>query len=340
MGASQMKSRRADAVLFGFDFQRNAAIVLMLENIKNFQALRLEGNDEDIELTMQNGQRVLAQAKAVVNSSSDFSHVRVNLKKALLSLSDGAQDANVDRLIFITNSPNPFNDNESRGVFWAPTRRKFSTLPPSAQDIVRNYLSEITHPLDLDKFYVQFFQFETDDEVERYKVVQEKINDFIGELNANTSPGLGKKLLQIWHENIFVNGSKKDVAIQLKKKDIVWPIMVLETDISRCDDSFIDRFDAGVYDEVVRLYGETIDSCCERIDFFTRVLFDYNQFQSSKKPREKCLDFVDHFWDKYQSEFAVAGIDGEIFEALTKIILYNIVRRRIIIDNIKRGVNL
>lgn len=104
-----MGSRRADAVLFGFDFQRNAAIILMLDNIKNFQALRLEGNDEDIELTMQDGRRILAQAKAVVNSSSDFSHVRANLKKALTSLSDGAQDPNVERLIFITNISILFN---------------------------------------------------------------------------------------------------------------------------------------------------------------------------------------------------------------------------------------
>lgn len=205
---------------------------------------------------------------------------------------------------------------------------------------MENYLSKIAHPLDLNKFYIQFFQFETDDEAERYKVVQAKINDFIGELNTNVSPGLGKKLLQVWHENIFVNGSKKDVAIQLEKKDIVWPIIVLETDINHCDDSIVEQFDTGIYDEVVRLYGEMIDSCCERMDFFTRVLFDYNQFQSSKKPREKCLDFVEHFWCNYQSEFNVQGIDGEILEALTKIILYNIVHRRIVIDNIKRGVNL
>lgn len=335
-----MRSRRADAVLFGFDFQRNAAIVLMLENIKNFQSLRLEGNDQDIELTMQDGKRILAQAKAVVKSSSDFSHVRENLKNALTSLSDVVQDTNVEQLVFITNSTNPFNDNASRSIFWAPTRRQFSTLPPSAQKIVENYLSKIAHPLDLNKFYIQFFQFETDDEAERYKVVQAKINDFIGELNTNISPGLGKKLLQVWHENIFVNGSKKDVAIQLEKKDIVWPIIVLETDINHCDDSIVEQFDTGIYDEVVRLYGEMIDSCCERMDFFTRVLFDYNQFQSSKKPREKCLDFVEHFWCNYQSEFNVQGIDGEILEALTKIILYNIVHRRIVIDNIKRGVNL
>lgn len=50
-----MKSRRANAVLFGFDFQRNAAIVLMLENIKDLHTLRLEGNHEDIELTLDNG---------------------------------------------------------------------------------------------------------------------------------------------------------------------------------------------------------------------------------------------------------------------------------------------
>ena len=45
-----MKSRRANAVLFGFDFQRNAAIILMLENIKELQSIRLESKNEDIEL--------------------------------------------------------------------------------------------------------------------------------------------------------------------------------------------------------------------------------------------------------------------------------------------------
>lgn len=37
-----MKSRRANAVLFGFDFQRNAAIVLMLEHIRDLRYVRME----------------------------------------------------------------------------------------------------------------------------------------------------------------------------------------------------------------------------------------------------------------------------------------------------------
>jgi hypothetical protein len=64
------KSRRANAVMFGFDFQINAAIVLMLENIEDLKSLRLEGNYEDIELELENGQYILAQAKAV---DSNFS---------------------------------------------------------------------------------------------------------------------------------------------------------------------------------------------------------------------------------------------------------------------------
>ena len=35
------RSRRADAVVFGFDFQVNAAIVLFLENVKDVKSLRL-----------------------------------------------------------------------------------------------------------------------------------------------------------------------------------------------------------------------------------------------------------------------------------------------------------
>ena len=46
------RSRRADAVVFGFDFQVNSAIVLFLENIKEVETLCLEGNCEDIELEL------------------------------------------------------------------------------------------------------------------------------------------------------------------------------------------------------------------------------------------------------------------------------------------------
>ena len=49
-----MAKRNASASAFGWDFQVNAAIVLMLENIADAEFVRVEGETEDIEITLSN----------------------------------------------------------------------------------------------------------------------------------------------------------------------------------------------------------------------------------------------------------------------------------------------
>ena len=185
----------------------------------------------------------------------------------MISLSEGNQKVNAQQLILITNSPNPLNEEISRNIFWGTAHRDYGSLPESSQEIIRGYLDNINHPLDTEKFMIQVLPFETDSDIERYKVVKQVVDDFVGELNLNI-PGLGKKLLNIWHEEVFKNGTKKEAAIQLKKKDIIWPIMVIATDVSYCDDSFANIFDSSAYDEIVCQYRDTIESCCERCEFF------------------------------------------------------------------------
>ena len=336
-----MKGRRANAVFFGLDFQVNAAIVLMLENIKELESIKLEGNYEDIALKMDDDSYILAQAKAVVNSSTDFSHVRGNLKKAIRSLSEGAQKANIRKLIFITNSPNPFNDDSTRSLFWGPTRRDYNSLPEVAQKLIDGYLQseEIDTPLNPQDFSIHYFPFETDDDSERYKAVKQCIDDFVGRLNINV-PGIGDKLLTIWHWDIFLNGDKKDPTIFLTKKKIIWPALVITTSIDQCDEAFLSQFDVALYDEIVSRYHDTIDNCCERIDFFSKILFDYQRYQFSGKGSEKIVSFVDSQWEQYVPEFDVDSIDPDVQEALIKIIVYNILRRRYAIEKIKKGVKL
>lgn len=333
------RSRRANAVVFGFDFQVNAAIVIMLENIEDLQSLRLEGDSEDIEIELNNQQYILAQAKAVEKSSSDFRNVRRNLEKALISLSEGSQKVNAQQLIFITNSPNPLNEDVSRSIFWGDAHRSFLSLPGSSQELIKGYVDKIAYPLDLNKFMIQILPFETDNDAERYKAVKRVVDDFIGDLSLNI-PGLGKKLLTIWHEEVFKNGTKNDANIQLRKKDIIWPIMVIATDINYCDDTFADMFDSSIYDEIVYKYRETIDSCCERYEFFIRVLYDYKTYQTSKPLSEKAFDFAINKWEDYLDEFKLEGVDEEIQMGLIQIILYRIVRNRIVIQKIKAEVKL
>ena len=333
------KDRRADAVLFGFDFQVNAAIVLMLENIKSLCTLRLESTNEDIDIELHNGKHILAQAKSIVNSSTDFRNVRNNLKKALKSLSEGSKKVETEKLIFITNSPNPLNESASHDQFWGPSRRSFDQLPKSAKTIINKYLTKIEQPLNVNQFVIQVIPFETDVESEQYKAVAKVIDDFIGDLKLDI-PGIGKQLHRLWRNEVFKNGTKKDTNIILSKKNLIWPIIVITTDIERIDRDFTEQFDSGLFDEVVRRFREVIDSCCERVEFFTKILFDFNSYQYTGKPNEKTISFVKGHWRNYATELEGCGIDSETVEALSKVIVYNVIRRRYEINRIKREVSL
>lgn len=333
------KNRRADAVMFGFDFQVNAAIVLMLENIEYLEYLRLEGNNEDIELKLENDQYILAQAKSVKKSSTDFRNVRTNLKKSVITLSEASQKVDAKQLILITNSPNPLNEDASRSAFYGPAHRSFSSLPDSSQKIIKDCLEGIEQPLDLAKFMIQVLPFETDDDFEKYKVVKQNVDDFVGKLNLNI-PGLGKKLMNIWQNEIFHNGTKENVDIIRNKRDIVWPIIVIATDVERCDDLLLDYFDQSQYDEIIHQYRNLIDSCCERCEFFIKVLHDYNEYKyAGNSLSQKCLDFALNKWEEYLPELKV-DTDAETQKGLIQIILYSIVRNRIQMQRIKGGVNL
>lgn len=325
--------------MFGFDFQVNAGIVLMLENIENMKSLRLEGNYEDIEIKLSNDQYILAQAKAIEKASSDFKNVRANLKKSVISLSEGNNKVSSQQLILITNSPNPLNEKASVNLFMGEAHRDYLSLPEASQELINKYLKSIEHPFDLDKFMIQVLPFETDNDKERYKVVRRNIDDFIGDLNLNI-PGLGKKIMDIWHNEVFINASKKNPDIVLKKNDIIWPIMVIATDVERYDEDLEDLFEPSVYDEIVRQYKNIIELHCEKCEFFTKVLSDYSEFNYTKKLSGKPLAFAQEKWQTYLTEFEVEGMDPEIVQGLIQIILFTIVRNRIAIDRIKKGVNL
>ena len=242
-------------------------------------------------------------------------------------------------MILITNSPNPLNEEASRSVFYGPAHRLFSSLPDSSQGIIKDCLDGIKQPLDLNKFQIQILPFETDDDVEKYKVVKQNVDDFVGKLNLNI-PGLGKRLMNIWQNEIFHNGTKKNAAIIRNKRDIIWPIIVIATDVERCDDLLLDYFDQSQYDEIIHRYKSLIDSCCERCEFFIKVLHDYNEYKGmGKSLAQKCLDFALNKWEDYLSELKVDA-DPETQKGLIQIILYSIVRNRIQVQHIKEGVNL
>ena len=276
--------------------------------------------------------------------SSNFHNVRANLKKALKTLSEGGNKAtNVKQLIFITNSFNPFNDEASKGIFSGPpSYRTYDSLPDSSKKIIDDYLAKIEHPLDTEKLLIQTLPFETDDEDERYKYVLKAVEEFAEDLHLS-SLSMGKKLMQAWQNDLQRNGSKKNAAIRVSKKEIIGPILVIITDIDQTSEKFIDHLDSDIYDEVISQYKGLITDCCEKYEFFKDILREYISYKNGaehKSRMETAFGFVDSYWEKYTYMFDDTGIDEEVQEILIKTILYNVITKRNKIDSVKSGVNL
>ena len=328
----------ATPVMFGLLFQANAAIVLMLENMKELKSIRLECN-EDIDVELIDGTYVLAQAKCVEKASTDFNHVRTNAKKAMASLSDGAERVNTKELVYITNSPDPFNDDASKNMFYGPSVVKYGELPLSSKEMIDNYLSQLGYPLDVNQLNIRVIPFEGDDERQRYKVVFDAISDFLESLGLGEY-GLRKKLHKVWESMLYCSGTKSNKEIKLGKKDIVWPIIVCVTGqgVINRDALYCTGLDDSEFEEINNKYREIIDYCSERFDFVAKVISDFAT--AGVKGKDAVSLFVSEHWSDYIDDVGLVSVDEEIQSSLIKIIMFTILSKKYAINRIKKEVNL
>lgn len=332
------KGSNASPEVFGFDFQVNATIFLLLDNIKNVKTVRMEGASEDIELTMNDGNQIMAQAKGVVRGSSDFSNVRRNLQKAIGTLS-AADNKSVEQLILITNSKNPLNEDTSKGFFYGPpVAVGYNDLSDAARKVIDNIVERLEVSLDRDKFQIYYFMFETDNLKTRYAAIEEKIRDFINQLNLGQILS-ATELMQVWQNDIFHNGSQTDTAIKVSKKEIVWPVIALTLG-KQMPSEFIEDYDQGLINEITAQYSYLINSITERYDLITKILFDYNSSNYAMPTKERTRTFIKEKWKDYISVFSLESLDAEVQEAVTKVILAKVIQQRYLINNISREVSL
>ena len=331
-------SSNASPEEFGFDFQVNATIFLLLDNIKELQSVRMEGATEDIELSLNNNKQIMAQAKSVVKGSTDFSNVRRNLKKAIGTLSAADRDS-MEQLILITNSTNPLKDDYSKGFFYGPpTMRSYDSLPKESQAIIDEIADKVDKPLDKHKFWIYYFMFETDNDKERYKVIEEKIQQFLNQLELGRIIN-STQLMTIWQNDIFHNGSKIDTSIRVNKKDIVWPVIALTLGKDLPTD-YIEDYDAGLIAEIDQRYSELISNCTERYDIVTQVLFDYKSENSSLSLKESVRYFVESKWKDYVDTLSLNSLPNDVQEGVAKIVLAKIIQQRYRIEEIRKEVSL
>lgn len=334
-----MPNTNASDSLFGWDFQINAAIVLMLEDIENVQQVRVEGSTEDIEITMTDGGCIFSQAKAFADPSST-NNVKKKLSAGLGTLNQAAANPNARKLIYITNSYNPLADKKSIPAFYGHSRKAYVSLPDSGKKVVDGILDKGKYAnINKSKLFIYTLPFENDMN-DRYKVVIEKVKDFISSVKSAVS-GIAQELLDIWQKQLFENATAHDTAVVLSKKDIMWPLIVIMCDENFRGNPFTDDMDDGDYHEIKNRFNSFISCKCQKFLFVTRVLSDYQGYSNTSKSRnERVLAFVDEKWEEYNDEFSADNVDSELIEMLAKIIIYQIIQQRHLINDVRKRVNL
>lgn len=332
------KNSNASPEVFGFDFQVNATIFLLLDNIKEVKAVRMEGASEDIELTMKSGNQIMAQAKGIVKGSSDFSNVRRNLKKAIKTLSS-ADSKSVEQLILITNSKNPLNENSSKSFFYGPpVAVGYNDLSDDAKKVIDNIVEKLDVQFEKSKFQIYYFMFETDNLRTRYAIIEEKVKDFINQLNLGQILSAAE-LMNVWQNDLFHNGSQTNITIKLSKKEIVWPVIALTLG-KQLPAEYIEDYDQGFINEITTQYSYLINTITERYDLITKILYDYNSSNYALPMKERTRKFIADRWKEYISIFSFESLNEEVQEAVIKVILAKVIQQRYLINNISEEVSL
>lgn len=334
-----MPNRNASHVAFGWQFQVNAGIVIMLDFIREAEAVKIEGNKEDIEVILKNGAKIFAQAKGTTSPCDNTNAIR-DLKKAVETLSEAGRTRNVRRLIYVTNRTDPFHD--------VSTLRKFSNayslvpyhqLPPVCQKRIEDICIQKGIKLRTELFSVLALEFPNDKET-RYETIKEHVSTFLVGIDGSFQ-GFAKKILSKWQQQFWENASQKDCHKPIKKKDMIWPLIVLFCE--DIDDPLLDKFDDAERDSIEERFADVISDHTERFGLVTKIMSEYALYKaahSNMTGAEVQKSFIDEKEEMFLDEFALDSEGDAIAKTVRKVTIRKILQQRRRIAEVKEAVNL
>jgi hypothetical protein len=332
-----MSSTNASPSAFGWDFQVNAGIVLLLMNIGEAESVKIEGTTEDVEITFANGQKVFAQAKSIFDPD-DTSHAIDKLEGALKTLNNASTSPEAERLVYVTNSPNPFIDVKTMTAFTGSCAYlPYANLPQVCKDRIDTICTRQRHTLPRNNLAVLVFDFRGDGE-NRYRIVKEKVNELLAQLSLSDR-GWGKQTLNIWHSEFGHNASQHDLQKCVTKKQMIWPLIVWLCEVGADDVRFNDC-DESESNELLTRYKVVICDSAERFEFVTKVMTAYSGFEPGLQSKTRTDRFVSERWEDFKSEFALPNAEDSILGKIVKIAVHNVIKSRRHIDSVKKAVNL
>lgn len=333
-------SSNASSSARGWQFQVNAGIFLMLENIENAIRLKIEGASEDIEIRLDDESIILAQAKSF--DDPEDSRVSAKLRKGLKTLKAASnKHKNSKKLIYISNAIRPICSKGNAHRFYDHSYIKYKDLYKNEKAVVDKYINEHGYEQEeIDKIYFYGLPYHGEESPTRHKEMYLAIRQFTDGIQ-----GLAVKHQRILEKLQFIcNYNSTEKSANISKTDFVWPLIVLTLEFGTMDSENLVKEDCDTA-SILRIeaaYNDLITTMSEKFSFSTKVISDYITRYNRKFSSSDQKDFIENCWMNYSQHLSVEGIvaDEYEYEMLIKLIIQRILHARNVISSIKTKSNL
>lgn len=318
----------------GWNFQVAAAIYIFLNYLKDTKVIGLE-KSEDIEIVLNNGKTLFAQAKSslVPDNIENKAHY-TEIYESLRTLEGRV---NVEKLIIIFNFYKPFG----KDVIFDPTsfdKKSFVNLPSKVMNKLEDNIKKNHYKLDTKKLNFWLLKFDQDNP-------HNKVFEFMKQQFINLSPASWEAVIQDWRCQLYDNGSEikryidKDLLAGSVMREYVnksiseellshLDIIALPGDFESiydpCYKNLFHRVTAKftIANMIYKMYSDYIKTN----GISGTVLYDFSKNQYKNCPKE------------IQNLFS--HVDFKYRDNLCKLFLYNINDRYRCIDQIKEVMGL
>lgn len=212
-------NKNAGAVIFGFDFQIDAAICLFIRNIELIEKIKVEGKYEDIEQFLFDGSIIYCQVKSVINATKNDPRVkRQKLRDALDSLSK-CELNNKDKLVYCSNQKDPLIANDSRFTIEDIIEFEYNYLDEKSKELINKYFKKnISNISKLSVIKIPYV-YSPNKEI-KVQYIYNCIKDFL--INVDGS-FLGYRDITLkWHDFLKDSAYGKVGEFYVEKSDLIW----------------------------------------------------------------------------------------------------------------------
>lgn len=317
------KDRNACSVIFGIEYQIDAAICLFLRDIHKIEKIKVEGKFEDIEEFLNNDSIIYCQVKSVYDpKNTNVSSSK--LKKAIESLSECPIDIN-DGLLYCSNQVDPLIKKSPLYSGNDILIYKFNDLDTPSQDLIKKYFNKIPSKNYESLSVIKIpYNVSSDIDTKRHFIIEEA-KKFL--LKANTDTAFSSELVTTWHDYFNNSATGKGIKFYITKKEFTW-IVIAKLMNQRIFNINVD--DESLIEEVESKYESLIRNKINSFEITAKIIGLYKEqlklglwsnIQSYIKYNIDTLSLLiyGHISIDEIEEFALIAIVNSILKLRTKI---------------------